>query len=100
MFSQNNGFASARQEKFPAMTDPYQTCRYRVARREIAYLRFIVEGYEGLLFLRTLDAAAGLVEFAWPASRATEAATLLAALTEETGLQAIGAAPEGSSGWL
>jgi len=36
--------------------------RLRVDRREISYLRFILEGYDGLAILSTLDAAAGVVE--------------------------------------
>lgn len=34
---------------------------YRVERREIAYLRFILEGYDGAAALTTLDAAQGVV---------------------------------------
>lgn len=36
-------------------------CHYRVQRREIAYLRFILEGYDGAALLTTLDAAQGVV---------------------------------------
>ena len=81
------------------MSDPYQKRCFQLPRREIAFLRFIVEGYDGLLFLRTLDAKAGLVEIAWPASRETEAAPLLAALGGETGLCAFPGPPAGSEGW-
>ena len=35
--------------------------RFRVDRREIAYLKFILEGYDGLAVLTTLDARAGLI---------------------------------------
>ena len=34
---------------------------YRVDRRQIAYLRFIFEAYDGIAFLRTLDAQKGIV---------------------------------------
>ena len=34
---------------------------YRVNRREIAYLKFILEGYEGLAVLTTLDPRKGMV---------------------------------------
>ena len=81
------------------MSDPYQKRCFQLPRREIAYLRFIVEGYDGLLFLRTLNAAAGLVEIAWPASRETEVVRLLAALGGETGLCALPGPPVGSEGW-
>ena len=36
---------------------------YRVDRREIAFIRFIVEAYDGLAIVTTLDPAAGLIEF-------------------------------------
>ena len=34
---------------------------YRVDRREIHYLKFILEGYDGLAVMRTIDPQAGLV---------------------------------------
>jgi len=34
---------------------------YRVDRREIHYLKFILEGYDGLAVMRTVDPQAGLV---------------------------------------
>ena len=37
--------------------------RYRVDRREIAFIRFIVEAYDGLAIVTTLDPATGLIEF-------------------------------------
>jgi len=36
---------------------------YRVDRREIAFLRFIFEAYDGLAVLETLDPKAGVVVF-------------------------------------
>ena len=36
---------------------------YRVDRREIAFLRFIFEAYDGLAVLETLDPEAGLIVF-------------------------------------
>lgn len=36
---------------------------YRVDRREIAFIRFIVEAYDGLAIVTTLDPATGLIEF-------------------------------------
>ncbi len=81
------------------MSDSFQKRSFHVPRREIAYLRFIVEAYDGLLFLRTLEAAAGLVEIAWPASREEEAAALLTALAEETGLRAVSGHPATNDPW-
>jgi len=37
--------------------------RYRVDRREIAFIRFIVEAYDGLAIVTTLDPETGLIEF-------------------------------------
>ena len=37
--------------------------RYRVDRREIAFIRFVVEAYDGLAVVTTLDPATGLIEF-------------------------------------
>ena len=36
---------------------------YRVDRREIAFIRFILEAYDGLAIVKTLDPRAGLIEF-------------------------------------
>jgi hypothetical protein len=36
---------------------------YRVDRRKIAFIRFIIEAYDGLAIVKTLDAESGLVEF-------------------------------------
>lgn len=36
--------------------------RYRVDRREIAFIRFIVEAYDGLAIVTTLDSDTGLIE--------------------------------------
>jgi hypothetical protein len=35
--------------------------RYRIDRRRIGYLRFLLEGYDGIAVLETLDPAAGTV---------------------------------------
>lgn len=36
-------------------------CPYRVDRRQIGFLRFIFEAYDGIAFIETLDARQGLV---------------------------------------
>ncbi len=36
---------------------------YRVDRREIAFIRFILEAYDGVAVVKTLDPEAGLIEF-------------------------------------
>lgn len=57
--------------------------------REIAYLRFILESYDGLCFLRTLDNRTGLIEFGWHSSRRNDAQNLLRALHNEVNLQSV-----------
>jgi hypothetical protein len=56
---------------------------FNLPRREIGYLRFILESYDGLMFMRTLDASTGLVEVGYPPSRSADACGVLAALTRE-----------------
>jgi len=62
---------------------------YQVDRRQIGYLRFTLEGYDGLGFIRTLDAAQGIIEIAWPGSRETDMRDWLTALAGEVSLQAV-----------
>lgn len=60
--------------------------RVQVAREQIGYLRFLLEGYEGLAQLcavRGRDEVTLLV----PASRAEECRALLTALVDELGLR-------------
>ena len=44
---------------------PVETVKryYRVDRREIAFIKFILEAYDGLAVLETLDPVAGMVIF-------------------------------------
>jgi len=44
---------------------PVETIKryYRVDRREIAFIKFIVEAYDGIAVLETLDPIAGIVVF-------------------------------------
>ena len=50
---------------------------------QIAMLRFILEGYEGLAILTTLDQCTGLVRLLCPATRVHELWDLLAALASQ-----------------
>jgi hypothetical protein len=59
---------------------------YTVPRREIGYLRFTFEGYDGLIFMRTLKAADGLIEIGYPPQLQEDAEALLAAVDLEVGL--------------
>jgi len=92
MFSKNNDSAPRGQAKSSAPETDHggvvQLARrsYLLPRREIGVLRFLLEGYDGLGFARTLDAAQGLVEIAWPAERSAEMEGVLEALCRELGM--------------
>ena len=68
------------------MDTPFIKRFYRIPRAEIGYLRFILESYDGLAFVRTLDRREALVEVAYPPSRRFDAEDLLGALAEECSL--------------
>ncbi|MDH3999275.1 MAG: DUF4911 domain-containing protein [Desulfuromonadales bacterium] len=67
---------------------------FRLPKREIGYLRFILESYDGLVFMRTIDSKQGLVEIAWPPVRAADAKVLIAAMGQEAGLAEVDAPEE------
>lgn len=62
---------------------------FQLPKAEIAYLRFILESYDGLTFQRTLDSTTGLVEIRWPTERTDDVEALLSALSEEIGLREV-----------
>ncbi len=64
---------------------------YCLPRRQIGYLRFILESYDGLAFVTTLDNRQALVEISYPASRRKDAQALLAPLAEECTMTAAAA---------
>ena len=51
--------------------------RYRVDRRKIAFIRFILEAYDGLAIVTTLDSETGLVEFQIAPGCEQDVATIL-----------------------
>jgi len=65
--------------------DPFSFCcrRYRLTPARIGMLRFLVEGYDGILFLRTIEARVAVVELSWSPSCAADAEKILAALSIE-----------------
>ncbi len=69
--------------------DPFVRRTFRLPRREVAYLRFLVEGYDGLVFLRTLEGREALVEISYPPSRGADACAFVAALEAELGLSEV-----------
>ncbi len=56
---------------------------FTVRRSDIAYLRFIIESYEGLATLSTVEAKNGLVSLSVPNCFADEADMLMRALENE-----------------
>lgn len=46
-------------------------------------LRFLVEGYDGILFLRTIEAKIAVVELSWSESCSADAEAILLALCAE-----------------
>lgn len=70
--------------------DPFTFCRrrYRLAPARIGMLRFHVEGYDGILFLRTIEARTAVVELSWSTSCAADAEKILVALCTELGMVA------------
>ncbi len=62
---------------------------YQVDPHEIHYLKFILEAYEGLTTLTTLDPQRGLVQMAVPPGRHGSLEVLLEALGKEVELKRI-----------
>jgi len=60
---------------------------FRVDKQQIGYLRFILEGYEGLASLTTIDPAMGQVLLRVPPGCEGEVDTLLAELAREVYLE-------------
>lgn len=59
---------------------------FQVDRREMVYLKFILEAYEGMSTLSTFDNRAGIVQLTVPAGFADDMAGLIDALSGEIGL--------------
>lgn len=59
---------------------------YTISLRELAYLTHIIDSYEGLATVTTVDRATGLIEITFPACMAGTVDPLLAALAVETGM--------------
>ena len=55
----------------------------RIRPEQISLFRFLLEGYDGLAVLSTLDAKQGLVRLMVPKSRSTELWQLLDAICED-----------------
>ena len=62
---------------------------YRVDRRKIAFIRFIVEAYDGLAIVTTLDPAAGLIEFQIAPGCEQDVETILQDLKQDIMMQKV-----------
>ncbi|MCG6916949.1 MAG: DUF4911 domain-containing protein [Deltaproteobacteria bacterium] len=62
---------------------------YRVDPYEIHYLKFILEAYEGLATLTTLDSEKGLIQLAVPPGRKESLESLVEALGRELVLERV-----------
>jgi len=60
-----------------------KTRHYRVDRHKIGYLKFILEGYEGLATLSTLDAKRGIVVLNMPPGCEKDAVAIMQGLAAE-----------------
>lgn len=75
---------------------PEITARYlRVDRRNLVYLQFIVESYEGLAVVTTVDPKEAVVRVSFPACRSTEVDDLVRELRAEISLKDV---PEPGTG--
>jgi len=65
------------------VSDLFSTLFLRVRPEKISLFRFLLEGYDGLAVLSTLDVNSGLVRLLIPESRLSELWQLLAAISGE-----------------
>ncbi|GFE57710.1 DUF4911 domain-containing protein [Geobacter sp. AOG1] len=75
---------------------PTITRYFRVSRRELVYLKFITEAYEGLLTVSTVDRTEGIVTISYPDCSARDAEQLLLALAGEIPLEEVAPPPAGA----
>ena len=57
---------------------------FRVGRRDLAYLKFIIEAYDGLATLSTVEREGAIVSITAPSCRAADIDRLIEALSRET----------------
>jgi hypothetical protein len=56
---------------------------YQLASRDLVYMKFILEAYEGLSTMSTVDAKRGIVKVSYPIPFAEDVRNLMAALATE-----------------
>ena len=62
---------------------------FKVKRRDIAYMKFILESYEGLGVLRTIDPRSGIVEVMVPPGLEEDLEMVLEGLGDEIPIERI-----------
>jgi hypothetical protein len=67
----------------------FQEISIRVARRDIAFVNYIVEGYEGLATVSTRNADDGLLMLAYPRNQEAALFDLLGDLSEQGIIQEV-----------
>jgi hypothetical protein len=67
------------------------TKTYQVDRRHIAFIRFILEAYEGIGVMTTVDPRAGIVALAVPPDFESDADQLMAELGQTVGIKPLAA---------
>jgi len=66
---------------------------YRVDRREIAFIKFIFEGYDGIAMMRTLDPARGIIALHIPPGCEKHVKAILQDLKKNIHMQALVSIP-------
>lgn len=56
---------------------------YQLASRDLVYMKFILEAYEGLSTMSTIDGKRGIVKVVYPVPFAADVAALMEALATE-----------------
>lgn len=65
-------------------------CRYfKVAHRDMVYLKFILEAYEGMNVMSTVDNRAGIIRIVIPPGFEADMDELLASLAKQVGMEAV-----------
>lgn len=65
-------------------------CRYfKVAHRDMVYLKFILEAYEGMNVMSTVDNTAGIIRIVIPSGFEADMDELLESLGKQVGMEAV-----------
>ena len=62
---------------------------YQVAGRDLVYMKFILEAYEGMSTMSTIDNARGIVRVNYPVPFAADVAALMEAIMGETEIREV-----------